>query len=285
MDFIDRIKQSWETLVKPYPIQISNPKNYSRDTASPGMSLTKYSLETPPNIQDLIHEIGPLPPYSIIIGGCDDHSHLFLDLTDPAPGSILIVGDDHSKRSRLLESILISSSLLNSPRRVRYALIAPDITGLDYLTQRSHCYKATATATDEAIDLIYELAEIADYRRNNQQTGSAIILAIDDLALLLTGMNEDMLEQFNWLVQVGPEVQIWTIATLDSKSVKDIDPVYINQFGTRLIGSVESVEVVNYLTGSTDNKPNNLIAGSQFSVQFNEDWVRFWIPAVEEVLA
>jgi hypothetical protein len=285
MDFVDRIKQSWDTLIKPYPIQARTSQGYSRTISNPSVSLTKYSRETPPNIQDLIQEIGPLPPYSIIIGGCDDHSHLFLDLTDPAPGSIMIVGDDHSRRSRLLESILISSSLLNSPRRVRYALIAPDTTGLEYLTHRSHCYKATATDTDEAVDLIYELAEIAEYRRDNHQSGSAIILAIDDLASLLTGMNEDMLEQFRWLVQVGPEVQIWTIATLASKAVMDIDPEYINQFGTRLIGSVETGEVVNYLTGSSDNKPNDVIAGSQFSVLFNEDWVRFWIPAVEEVLA
>jgi hypothetical protein len=285
MDFIDRIKQSWETLVKPYPIQARTSQAFSRVITSPNGSLQKYSQETPPSIQDLIQEIGPLPPFSIIIGGCDDHSHLFLDLADPAPGSILIVGNDKSGRSRLLESILISSALLNSPRRVRYALIAPDITGLEYLTQRPHCYKATAADTNEAIDLIYELAEIADFRRNNQQSGSAIILAIDNLASLLTGMNEDMLEQFRWLVQIGPEVQIWTMATQDSKTVMDIDPNFINHFGTRLIGSVESTEVVNYLTGSEDNKPEDIIAGSQFRVLFNENWVRFWIPAVEEVLS
>lgn len=284
MDVIDRIKQSWETLVKPYPIVARTSQVYSPDTIRLNAPIMKYSIENPPNLKELIQGIGPLPPYSIIIGGCDDHSHLFLDLTDPAPGSILIVGDDRSGRSHLMESILYSSTLLNSARRVRYALITPDITDLEYLTQRPHCYKATAINTNEAVDLIYELAEIADFRRNNQQTGSAILLAIDDLACLLSGLEEEMLEQLRWLVQIGPEVQIWTIATQNSHEVKNIDPEFINHFGTRLIGSVESTEVVNYLTGSDVNKADDVIAGSQFSVLFNEDWVRFWIPSVEEVV-
>jgi len=285
MDFIDRIKQSWETLVKPYPIQTRQAK-----PASPVMDKTTsitslYSFESPPNLQGLIDEIGPLPPYSIIIGGCDDHSHLFMDLTDPVPGSILITGDDRSGRSRLLTSILYSSVMLNSPRRVRYAVIAPDLNRLEYLTNRPQCYKAHGMGTGEAIDLVYELAEIADYRRINQVTGSAIILAIDDLVCLLSIMEDEMVEQLRWLVKVGPKVQIWIIATLKSEDVHSIDPDFLNQFGTRLIGSVPTAEIINYLYGTQDPGPKEVVPGAQFNVLFNEDWVRFWIPAVEEVVA
>jgi len=285
MDFIDRIKQSWETLVKPYPINPRTAQHPSVDTARPVSIESQYSVESPPNLQGLIEEIGSLPPYSIIIGGCDDHSHLFMELTDPAPGSILIAGDDQSGRSRLLDSILYSSAVLNSPRRVRYAIIAPDLTGLEYLTTRPQCYQACLTDTSDAIDLIYELAEIADYRRNNQQTGSIIILAVDDLACLLSTMDDEMVEQLRWLVKVGPDVQIWTIATLNSQDVPVIDPDFLNMFGTRLIGSVATAEIVTYLCGSEEPQPDKVIAGAQFTVLFNEDWVRFWIPAVEEVVA
>jgi len=285
MDFIDRIKQSWETLVKPYPINSRTAQHLSSDIVRPLTVASQYSVESPPNLQGLIDEIGPLPPYSIIIGGCDDHSHLFMDLTDPAPGSILIAGDDQSGRSRLLDSILFSSAVLNSPRRVRYAIIAPDLTGLESLTARPQCYQANVTDTSDAIDLIYELAEIADYRRNNQQTGSVIILAIDDLACLLSTMNDEMVEQLRWLVKVGPGVQVWTIATLNSQDGPVIDLDFLNQFGTRLIGSVATAELVDYLCGSDEPKPDKVIAGAQFSVLFNEDWVRFWIPAVEEVVS
>ena len=244
MDFIDRIKQSWETLVKPYPINPRTAQHPSVDTARPVSVASQYSVESPPNLQGLIEEIGPLPPYSIIIGGCDDHSHLFMELTDPAPGSILITGDDQSGRSRLLDSILYSSVVLNSPRRVRYAIIAPDLTGLEYLTTRPQCYQASMTDTSGAIDLIYELAEIADYRRNNQQTGSVIILAVDDLACLLSTMDDEMVEQLRWLVKVGPEVQIWTIATLNSQDVPVIDLDFLNKFGHCLIGSIATAEIV-----------------------------------------
>jgi hypothetical protein len=285
MDFIDRIKQSWETLVKPYPINPRTVQQPSADTARPVSDASQYSVESPPNLQGLIEEIGSLPPYSIIIGGCDDHSHLFMDLTDPAPGSILIAGDDQSGRSRLLDSILYSSAVLNSPRRVRYAIIAPDLTGLEYLTTRPHCYQASSTDTHDAIDLIYELAEIADYRRNNQQTGSVIILAVDNLACLLSTIDDEMVEQLRWLVKVGPEVQIWTIATINSQDLPIIDIDFLNKFGTRLIGSIATTELVDYVCGTDDPKPGKVIAGAQFNVLFNEDWVRFWIPAVEEVVS
>jgi len=147
-----------------------------------------------------------------------------MDLTDPAPGSILIAGDDQSGRSRLLDSILFSSAVLNSPRRVRYAIIAPDLTGMEYLTTRPQCYQAVSIDSSEVIGLIYELAEIADYRRNNQQTGSAIILAIDDLTCLLSTMDDEMVGQLRWLIKVGPLVQIWTIASINSQDVLDVDP-------------------------------------------------------------
>ena len=284
MDFIDRIKQSWETLVKPYPLINRQSQNTTLDKAKPFSLAYQYSVESPPNLQGLIEELEPLPPYSIIIGGCDDHSHLYMDLSDPAPGSILIAGDDRSGRSRLLTSILYSSALLNSPRRVRYALIEPDLAGLEYLTDLPQCYKAHATDTSEAVGLIFELAEIADYRRNNQQAGSAIILAVDDLACLLSIMDDEMVEQLRWLVKVGPEVQIWTIATINSQDVPAVDPDFLNQFGTRLIGSIDTTEISNYLSGSDDRKPDDIIAGAQFTVLFNEDWIRFWIPGVEEVV-
>jgi hypothetical protein len=285
MDFIDRIKQSWDTLVKPYPIQGRGASNNTPHTTRSLTPSSAYSVESPPNLQGLIDDIGPLPPYSIVIGGCDDRSHLFMDLTDPAPGSILIAGDDRSGRSRLLNSILYSSAMLNSPRRVRYAIITPDLSRLEYLTQRPQCYKAHATETGEAIDLVYEMAEIADYRRNNQQMGSAIILAVDDLACLLSSLEDEMVEQLRWLIKVGPEVQIWTIATLNAEDVPAIEPDFLNQFGTRFIGSVATPEVVNTLCGSEEPRPVNVIAGAQFNVLFNQDWVRFWIPAVEEVVA
>ena len=285
MAVIDRIKQSWDVLVKPYPAPTQASPQVGPGNLASTLNMGKYSPGNPPELSALIQEISPLPPYSIIIGGCDDHSHLFLDLSDPAPGSILIVGNDQSNRGRLLESILYSSAFLNSPRRVRYAIIAPDITEMDYLVHQPHCYKANTTGTDEAIDLIYELADIADYRRTNQQLGSAIILAIHDLPELLKEMDEDMLDQFRWLVQVGPEAMIWTFATLDSQSVQVVDPEFLNHFGTRLIGSVDSSEDIKYLTGSDDETPTRIVAGSQFCVWFNEDWIRFWIPSIQEVVA
>ena len=151
--------------------------------------------------------------------------------------------------------------------------------------QLPHCYKITSNEEDESIDLIYELADVADYRRTNYQTGSAIILAIHDLPGMLSRLDDDMVDQLRWLIQVGPEVLIWTIATIDSEHLDETEADIINQFGTRLIGSVDSIETIKYLTDTEDRTPMKIISGSQFGVMFNQEWIRFWIPSEQEVVS
>jgi hypothetical protein len=285
MLFLDRLKMGWEILGRLAPEIRERASPFQPDTARPIGENVATTFTAPPTLQSLVEEIGVLPPYSIIIGGCDDKSHIFLDLTDPAPGSILISGDSQSGKTRLLESILTSACMLNSPRRVRYAVISSKMDELQALTHRSHCYKAVPADSDEAADLIFEMAEIVEQRRAGRPTGTAIILAIDDLACFLNGLDDEAIEQLRWLVESGPEVQIWTLATLNSGDVKNVDVDLINIFSTRLIGSIESPETATYLNGSPTAKPSDLISGEQFSVQFGEDWVRFWIPVAEEVIS
>jgi hypothetical protein len=44
------------------------------------------------SLRQVVNDISPLPPYSIVIGGCEDGMHFYLTLDDPRPGSILIIG-------------------------------------------------------------------------------------------------------------------------------------------------------------------------------------------------
>ena len=43
-------------------------------------------------VECLQEKVGNLPPYALLLGASLDGAYLFLELTDPRPGSILIVG-------------------------------------------------------------------------------------------------------------------------------------------------------------------------------------------------
>jgi hypothetical protein len=131
-------------------------------------------------LRQLVNEIGPLPPNSIVIGGCEDGMHFFLALDDPRPGSILVIGDRGSGKHRLVRSILASAVLLNPPRRLRYALISGNLSRFNGFSSKAHCYAAFEPGT-QACELIHELTDLFARRWAGQGTGSPILLLVEDL--------------------------------------------------------------------------------------------------------
>ncbi len=49
--------------------------------------------EALPDLQAMLLLAGPLPPYSLILGACDDGLPFLLDLANPAPGALMIAAD------------------------------------------------------------------------------------------------------------------------------------------------------------------------------------------------
>jgi hypothetical protein len=239
-----------------------------------------YSAENPPSLPDLVDEMGTLPPASMIIGACDDRSHFFLELTEPQPGAILILGEAGSGKSRLLHSMVASLAAVNSPRLVRYALICDLEPEVQELIERPHCYRHYWPNALKAGDLVIELADLVEKRQGAKQDWGAVVLAIDDLAGFLSYLDDETIQQLTWLIANGPEMRIWTIATLEVGELAKLDKTLVNAFGTRLIGKINEPEMAEEISGSANAKPQNLQVGSQFGVVFGEEWIPFWVPTL-----
>jgi hypothetical protein len=285
MLFAERLKLGFEILNRLDPRTKSKSVQPSTATVTQAVKRPTSSSRSLPSLEMLIDEIGPLSSPSIVIGGCDDKAHLFLDLMDPVPGSLLITGDAQSGKTRLLESILTSACLINSPRHVRYAIISSQAKYVDDLAGQPHCYRVVAPDEENAAQLIMELADLAEQRFQYGKADPAVVLAIDDLATLLNGLEDEMIEGLRWLILNGPQANLWTIATLRAEDAATTDPDLLNDFGTRLIGSTASPEMANLLSGDPQAKPGELVKGQQFRVLFDDEWITFWIPRAEEVLA
>lgn len=238
-------------------------------------------LSMPPALAAVIAESAALPPYSLMIGASDDHAHLFLDLSDARPGSILIAGDPDSGKRRLLTSILTSAALLNPPRRVRFGILSTDIHAFKPLAARPHCYKVISTRGGDAAEMVLELADLAEQRLKNRPSAGAFLFAVDGLADFVEAQDEDIVEQLRWLAQNGPQVQVWMVATLDAAAARKVPASLLEAFGSHLVGPILSEEVASAVIDTEKAHMAGLVPGQQFGTLFGDDWVPFWIPAVE----
>jgi hypothetical protein len=234
-----------------------------------------------PSLAGLIRKIGPQPPYSALVGLCEDGLPFLLDLSDPVPGAILIAGDPGSGKTRLLQSLLASVGVFSGPEELCYTLITSRSQENALLQDQPHCLGILAPGERPAVELVLAYAEVANQRRTGRENGPVTILAIDDLAALDRQMDDKSTRYLQWLLLTGPQVGVWTIATLDAGQARALDRRLLPAFATRLIGKIASPEAASLLAGYPDPLVAALEGGDQFCVLYGNEWIRFWIPEIE----
>ncbi|MGE5223281.1 MAG: FtsK/SpoIIIE domain-containing protein, partial [Omnitrophica WOR_2 bacterium] len=121
-----------------------------------------------PNLQSMMEEIYPLPEKRILVGACEDGLPVLMDLSDPALKSIAVVGDPSSGKTRFLQSILLSASLNNRPKGLRYCCITPDQQELNLLRKLPNQYRLASPYNQNAGELIDELVNLMGWDQGNQ---------------------------------------------------------------------------------------------------------------------
>jgi hypothetical protein len=236
---------------------------------------------TTPSLYTLLEKCGPLPPLSALIGLCEDGLPFFFDLSDPDPGSILIAGDAQSGKTRLLKAVLASICILNLPQEVSFSLITPELGELADIAGEEHCQGAVSPYDQAASALIIDYSSLVEQRLNGHQAGGVLVLAIDDLPSLVGHSDYETTRHLNWLLKNGPACGVWVLATIRPGPSGQVGQEIIDSFGTRLIGKIASANRAAQICGYSDPVGDSLISGGQFATLSGNEWVRFWIPAVE----
>jgi hypothetical protein len=253
-----------------------DPDTSSTDSPNPD-GLERKGFTAAPALATVLEQTGPFSPYTVILGACEDGLPFLLDLTNPAPGSLLVTGDAGSGKSRLLRAILASAAAINPPDQVELNVLATDIAEFNALSETVHCQELLACDDLAASDVIRDLAEVVDQRRHGSPADPAMLLAIDGLDRLVGELNEPTFERLLSLLRHGPRSRVWTIATLTSTQIDQVDEPVLAAFRTRLIGKTASPRVAKLLAGSPDSGAGELVNGYQFCVPFGEEWIRFWV--------
>ena len=245
-------------------------------TALPPTDLvTRLNIST--SLQDFVDRAPAFAPYSMILGQCEDQLPLIMTLDNPAPGSIMIAGDPNSGKQRLVNAILKSAVLLNTPDRIQIYIITNNPEKFAELPQTKYCQVIHNQREYEVQKCIKTLSDLVDKRWQRGFDAPIIILAIDDLALFTERLDRTGVAQLFKLFRHGPRYRIWTLATLTATRYSISNMKLLSAFRTRLVGKFASLHLATQVTGDADSPAVFLESGSQFCVAVGNEWLKFSI--------
>jgi hypothetical protein len=228
-----------------------------------------------PSLSRVLQDYTPLPHEALFLGVANDGLPVLLNLKDPVPGPVLIAGDSESGKTKLLQIIARAIGRSHDPENIRFAIVTDDIKRWESFDLAANC--EGILSFHQPLTTNY-LDSLSDWAHNNKHDKQLILLLIDGLEALIA--DRGIHQIFRWLLLRGPARRIWPFVTLNAAISPAVYP-WLESFRTRLFGRITDEKNIQLLTGSTNSFFQNLIAGSQFTMRENMDWLPFWLPNLD----
>lgn len=235
-----------------------------------------------PGLDEVIEQIRPLPPNSALLGVCEDEVPLILDLNNPSPGAILAIGDNRFGNQQFLRSLLLSASMLNDQQDINIHLVSPNARAYPHLTRQPHFIQAFNSHEMASWVLVEEFVRLGRERQKGVKAYPMQVLAIDEIDLLVQDFEDELITGFQWLIEAGPELNIWVVATLSSNHVRRELKPFLKLFGTKVYGRIESPIVSAQLAGRPFLDLSNHFPGVECTIRSAGEDIDILIPQVTD---
>jgi len=227
-----------------------------------------------PSLERVLSEIGSLPRQALFIGIASDGLPVLLNLHDPTPGPMLVIGEKGAGKTSLLRAISRALCLTHSEGDAQYGVITTrpqEWEQVEITAHRVGIFDSNQTGAQELVQ------SLASWAHSNRDTMQSVLVLVDDLAAVLN-MEQEALQHFRWLLLRGPARRVWPIVTLQAEHYGEVLPWLVN-FRTRVFGRVTDPEISLALGGDQKSALDQLQPGTQFSLRENGDWLRFGLPS------
>ncbi len=235
------------------------------------------SASAVPTLKNVLRMLSPVPRDALFLGVANDRLPVLLNLRDPVPGPVLIIGDPSSGKTRLLQTISQAVDLSQDTGNIRYTVLTDHVHEWDRSDQSPVC--EGILAFQQALTANY-LNSLVEWAHASNQYSQYVLLLVDGLEDLVG--DSQLHQAFRWLLLRGPSRHIWPIVTLDPAHGQTASQ-WLGAFRTRLFGRMagETNERIELLSGRVEFSFKDLRAGAQFAMRAGGDWLPFWLPALD----
>lgn len=230
---------------------------------------------TTPSLSEVLTTLGPLPREALFLGIASDGLPVLLNLHDPHPGPMLILGEAGAGKTAFLQSVARSLVETHQESAVQFAVITKQTEEWQDVAATGHRVGVFDVTQPKAQDLILSLTSWAHSNKTEQQS---VLLLIDDLESIAK-LELEALQHFRWLLLRGPARRVWPLITLSADRYGQVIS-WIEIFRTRVFGRIANARLAEALGADKASALDQLEPGRQFSLRENGNWLRFNLPSL-----
>ena len=249
-----------------------------RQRKSPVSSRTQVSANAN-TVGKLLSPLQSLPEQSLLLGQCADGLPFLLGLGDPEMGAVLIGCEEGCGKTHQLQVMVDSAIRTNAPHSLQISILTTNPQEWAYLREDQGHKKflrgINALYDGRAAEIIQELTELAEARRQGQRLGAQVLFIMDDLNFV-EELSYEAQVNLHWLLAYGSQSDIWLVGSLNADHASGYK-YWIERFRTRIVGSVGSQEAAEILAMREDSQVYGLLPG-EFKVHTGTDWLTYRLP-------
>lgn len=225
-----------------------------------------------PTLESVLTKFTPLPANGLFMGVASDGLPVLLNMADPRPGALLVLGDRQSGKTDFLQGVARAASLTHHPRSLRVAVVTSRLEEWAGWSGQPTCFGVWTPEDPSLKDFLIDLS----VRAQEGSISESLLLLVDNLQCI-TDLPFDIQENIHWLLANGTSNRVWTFATLEAGLAGSL-PLWVKAFGTRIYGRVSDPGVAERLTPMPGANLRTLLSGAQFCIRERNHWLRFWLP-------
>jgi S-DNA-T family DNA segregation ATPase FtsK/SpoIIIE len=190
-----------------------------------------------------------LPPFTAVLGMCDDGAPLLMRLASPDVAHVLICGTTGSGKTALCQTMILSLAMTHRRSQLQFVLVDPKRRAFAPFAPLPHLLWPLIDNAADAAAAMGELVKLMDARDhaprfvNGQTTPTpCIIVVLDELADLMQVAGKSLGEHLTRLAQRGREAGMHVIACTQKPSSQVVGTLIRANFPARLVGKVVTPE-------------------------------------------